>query len=317
MSENNIMVSIVCCAYNHEKYIREALEGFVSQKTDFRYEVIVHDDASTDNTADVIREYAEKYPELIRPILQTKNLRTQKISMHKYYTAPAVRGKYVALCEGDDYWIDPYKLQKQFDVMEVNEDCTMCVHKNEKIKEDGTRMGEFMPSIDIARGKIDTQGFLDIQKYYPFQTATYFMRADIWKGYIDNPPEFRKVSDVGDEPMLLFMVAKGYIYYIPDCMSCYRICSIGSWSEKNKNNSQKRIAHIERMYQMMCLYDEFTDHKFDCHLHLFRGRMFLYNKNFKELLKKENKPYLRQLSFKKRLFVYIASVFPVAGKLIK
>lgn len=121
-----IMVSIRCTAYNHEKYIRDALEGFVMQKTNFRFEAIVHDDASTDGTAAIIREYAEKYPDIIKPIYETENQYSKHDGSLTKIMNEACKGKYIALCEGDDYWIEPYKLQKQVDFLESSPDYSMC-----------------------------------------------------------------------------------------------------------------------------------------------------------------------------------------------
>ena len=116
---HKIKLSVICLTYNHEKFIRQALDGFVMQKTNFPFEVIVHDDASTDETAKIIREYEIKYPELIKPIYQKENL-WQKGIPTKNYIYPKINGKYVALCEGDDYWTDPLKLQKQVDFLEAH-----------------------------------------------------------------------------------------------------------------------------------------------------------------------------------------------------
>jgi glycosyltransferase involved in cell wall biosynthesis len=113
-----VIVSIRCATYNHEPYIRQTLDGFVMQKTNFRFEAIVHDDASTDGTAAIIREYAEKYPDIIKPIYETENQYSKHDGSLNRIMESAMRGKYVALCEGDDYWVDPLKLQKQVDIME-------------------------------------------------------------------------------------------------------------------------------------------------------------------------------------------------------
>ena len=121
MQEPKVMVSIICNVYNHEKYVREALESFVMQKTDFAYEVLVHDDASTDHSADIIREYEKQYPDIMKPIYQTVN-QYSKCSITRTYQVPRAKGKYIAFCEGDDFWNDPYKLQKQFDEMEKHPD---------------------------------------------------------------------------------------------------------------------------------------------------------------------------------------------------
>lgn len=118
--ERPLMVTIRCITYNHEPYIRQCLEGFVMQKTNFRFEAIVHDDASTDGTADIIREYAEKYPDIIKPIYETENQYSKHDGSLRKIMDAHTHGKYVAMCEGDDYWTDPLKLQKQVNFLENN-----------------------------------------------------------------------------------------------------------------------------------------------------------------------------------------------------
>ena len=119
------LVAIECLAYNHGPYIRQCLDGFVMQKTDFPFIAIVHDDASTDNTAEIIQEYALKYPDIIKPILETENQYSKKDGSLGRIIKKAIPEdvKYIALCEGDDYWTDPYKLQKQVDYMEEDHAC--------------------------------------------------------------------------------------------------------------------------------------------------------------------------------------------------
>jgi hypothetical protein len=100
-------------------------------------------------------------------------------------------------------------------------------------------------------------------------------------------------------------------------MSVYRVCSIGSWSYRNQQDPKRRIAQMRKTYEMMYLYDEYTEHRFECHLVLYRGRMLLFEKNFKELIKKENREYVKQLGFAKRVFIHLAAVLPFFGKLVK
>lgn len=123
------VVTVCCLAYNHEPFIGQALDGFVMQKTDFPFEVIVHDDASTDKTPGIIRDYAASRPDLFRPVFQTEN---QYGKTGEYpnirFVYPAARGKYIALCDGDDYWADPHKLQRQVDALELRKDCSLCYH---------------------------------------------------------------------------------------------------------------------------------------------------------------------------------------------
>ncbi len=127
--EQKPLVAIQCITYNHEPYIRDALEGFAMQKTNFPFVAIVHDDASTDKTAEIIREYAEKYPDIIKPIFETENQYSKKDGSLGRIMKEAIattRAKYIAMCEGDDYWTDPLKLQKQVDFLESNPDYGMC-----------------------------------------------------------------------------------------------------------------------------------------------------------------------------------------------
>ena len=117
------LVSICCIAYNQQKYIRQALESFLMQRTDFNFEVIIHDDASTDGTTEIIREYESKFPGIIKPIFQTINkYQSEGLNFQFKYVFPKAKGKYITFCEGDDYWIDPLKLQKQVDFLELHKD---------------------------------------------------------------------------------------------------------------------------------------------------------------------------------------------------
>lgn len=124
-----IKVSILCLAFNHVKYIRKCLEGFVSQKTNFSFEVLIHDDASSDGTTDIIKEFEQKYSDVIKPIYQKENQYSQGVKITKKYQLPRVQGEYLAWCEGDDCWTDCDKLQKQVDFLDKNQDYSICVHK--------------------------------------------------------------------------------------------------------------------------------------------------------------------------------------------
>ena len=123
------MVSICCITFNHRHYIGRAIEGFLKQETDFQYEVIIHDDASTDGTSEIVSQYSERFSDKIFPIIQSENQYSKGIRIGAKYNYPRVRGKYVALCEGDDYWTDPKKLQWQVDYLERNPAIAMCTHE--------------------------------------------------------------------------------------------------------------------------------------------------------------------------------------------
>ena len=134
------MVTVWCLTYNQKDFIRDALDGFVMQKTSFPYEVIVHDDASTDGTTDIVRDYAAKYPEVIKPMVETENQWQKGGLKHiiSILNEKHRRGKYIAFCEGDDYWTDSEKLQRQVVFLESHPDYSMCFHSAKKIFETET-----------------------------------------------------------------------------------------------------------------------------------------------------------------------------------
>ena len=122
----NPTVSISCITYNHEKYIKDAITGFLMQKTDFPIEIVISDDCSTDSTLSIVQDYCRSHPDQIRLMANERNIGV----VPKFSQAiGACKGKYIALCEGDDYWIDPLKLQKQVDFLEAHPECSICCHK--------------------------------------------------------------------------------------------------------------------------------------------------------------------------------------------
>ena len=132
-SENDILVSVVTLTYNHRNFIRQCIEGILMQQTRFKFELLIHDDASTDGTAQIIREYEITYPDIVKPIYQTENQYSKGVRIGSQYLYPKAQGKYIAECEGDDYWVDPLKLQKQVDYLESNPECGLC-YTNYSIK---------------------------------------------------------------------------------------------------------------------------------------------------------------------------------------
>ena len=120
------IVSVKCMVYNQKAYLRECLDGIVSQQTTFKFEAIVHDDASTDGSADIIKEYAQKYPDVIKPVFEVENQYSKHDGSLTRIMRRHLNGKYIAICEGDDYWTDPLKLQKQVDYLEAHPECSMC-----------------------------------------------------------------------------------------------------------------------------------------------------------------------------------------------
>ena len=318
-----VKVTVYCLAFKHAKYIRETLEGFISQKTNFRFEVIIHDDASNDGTAEIIYEYSQRYPEIIVPIVQSENQYSKKISIVKDYVLPFVRGEYVAICEGDDYWTDSYKLQKQVDVLELHKDSCLCLHRVREVNEDAKPTGHTYPSFALKNEVIDTETFINMQTNYNFQTSSYMLRSLEWKNYIQNPPKFKKVSMVGDVPLLLYFGNLGPVCFIDATMSCYRRGVSTSFSMKLTNSTdEKKISQHQSTINMFELYDEYTDYRY----HQFCIKKIAYEKvaialidgNIKYLLNKENKKYCKSLDTKRKIFIGLSFLFPhIMSKIIK
>lgn len=249
-----LMVSIRCLVYNHEPYLRQCLDGFVMQKTKFRFEAIVHDDASTDNSAAIIREYAEKYPHIIKPILETENLYSKHDGSLKRIMDSHTHGRYIALCEGDDYWTDPHKLQKQVDYMEMHPMCSLCFHAHQELNKDSfilvrryTQLVEKCPMADIILGD---GGFM--------ATNSMVYRRD---KILKKEPEWAKNAPIGDLPLMLKMATQGTVAYIDDVMSVYRINTSGSWTARSMTFRYK-YNFIKRKNIMWKGYDEWTDYKY-------------------------------------------------------
>ena len=313
---NDVKVSVCCLAYNHGKYVEQTLKGFVEQKTDFKFEVIIHDDASTDNTAEIIKRYEDQYPNIIKGIYQTENKYSKRIGITNNYILPKVSGRYVAVCEGDDYWTDPLKLQKQVDAMEANPDCFMCVHKTGEIFANGESSGTVFPKTDLATGKIEPREFLTLCRAYSFHTSSYMFRADEWKKYILDPPQYKKLCDVGDEPYMLHFGQLGCVYYISDCMSAYRRGVEGSWSDRNAKalDPAKLARHPVAMVKTLKAFDEATDNLYEDitapRIASMMVKAGLLTKSSKEMLQRENRKYFKILSNKKKISVILAAAFP-------
>ena len=244
-----LMVTIRCLTYNHEPYIRQCLDGFVMQRTNFRFEVIVHDDASTDGTAAIIREYAEKYPNIIKPIIEIENQYSKDDGSLETIMDEHTYGKYVAFCEGDDYWTHPNKLQMQLDFLEANPDYSMCFTDVRDYDDDHHIMHSRQSSkylkdnLGIENG--GDKAFFDIMLgKCRIQTLTVMVRASLLRQKEKDPVQFM----MGDTQLWLFMSQKGKIKYIPECTGIYRQHS-GSACRNPETNDLFRLSMFEmRVY---------------------------------------------------------------------
>lgn len=212
------LVAIRCITYNHEPYIRDALEGFVMQKTDFPFVAIVHDDASIDGTADIIREYAEKYPDIIKPIYEIENQYSKhdgSLQRIMNEACKSTKAKYIAFCEGDDYWTDPLKLQKQVDFLESHPEYGMCYTKAQRYKQEERKF------IDNWGGPFEL--FENLLEENTIPTLSVVLRSNLQKQYsLEIKPELRNWK-MGDYPMWLYCAYNSKIKFMSEVTSVYRI----------------------------------------------------------------------------------------------
>lgn len=236
------LVAIRCTTYNHESYIRQTLEGFIMQQTNFKFVAIVHDDASTDGTDRVISEYALKYPDLFIPIYETENQYSKRDgSISRIMSQAIIRtgAKYVAICEGDDYWTDPLKLQKQVDFLESHIDYSMCFHNAFVHYEDSNKADHIFADLNTREysEKEIADGWLT-------STASLVIRDSVYKSPFYK--EYQKSGKfvVGDYPLVMSAIRTGKIFCISDCMSVYRVHA-GGWTQRKQQVYKLIIQEIE------------------------------------------------------------------------
>lgn len=312
---NNVKVTVCCFAYNHEEYIRDALEGFVKQKTNFDYEVIVHDDASTDGTAKIIREYEEKYPDIIRPIYQVENQHSKNINKMRAFILPAARGKYIALCEGDDYWIDEDKLQLQYDYMEAHEDCSLVAHMALTYHMNGGYYTPYTSRSFATEEQRHISAAEIINKHTIFPTASMFVRTD----YYHHNAEFLSGVRAFDYLSKALLATEGDVYVIPRVMSVYRLGSAGSWTNRIYKDANQLEKHFLAAVSTMEKLDEYREYKFHDAIekNIEQRRFDAQAKllNFKVLKKEPFKDKYYALSVKERALMHLQKYAPILHKL--
>ncbi|MDP4289957.1 MAG: glycosyltransferase [Bacteroidota bacterium] len=217
MGPDLFIVSISCITFNQKPFIRKAIEGFLIQKTTFPIEVLIHDDASTDGTDQIIREYEAKYPDIIKPIYQKENQWKKGRRPGLEFNYPRAKGKYIAICEGDDYWTDPFKLQKQVDFLEKNPHCGM-VYTDYDLFDERTKATQRNLLKNNQKIQNTFEDFL-INRW-PIPPCTWMFRASIFN-LIARPLLENNV--VGDLPLILGLSRYSKIAYIDENTAVYRV----------------------------------------------------------------------------------------------
>lgn len=297
-------ISIICNTYNQEKYIAEALESFLMQRVNVPFEILVHDDASTDGTADVIRKYEKKYPDIIKPIYQTQNQWNLDVSVTASIQIPRAKGKYIAFCEGDDYWTDPDKLQIQYDYMETYNECSICCHAYNMVNRDRELIEErydFSEDCSVPMTRL-----IGNQLTLP-HFATLFARKDCFKNF---DGQFLG-TECNDMIIRIMCALQGDIHYINKNMSCYRRFTESSWTVNVGNSHDKFVNHLKQYIPFLKELNLYTNGKYEKDiLKSIDRREFeiaLLENRYKDAVKKQA---YKKSSFKRKIYILIGCICP-------
>lgn len=300
-------MSVLIITYNHEKYIREAIEGCLNQKTDFKYEIIVHDDASTDGTTDIVREYAMKFPDIIYPIIQTENQYSKGVKITPTIVIPKTKGKYIAFCEGDDYWCDTQKLQQQVDIMENDPEISMCFHANKQLFLGNSNIVERY--YHVGNCFFNNSHVISLGGRF-YHIATCLVRKDIFYSI----PNWFFLASVGDIPLALLAGAKGKLYYLNKIMSVHRLGVSESWSDRIRKNPEYFLEYVEKYRQMLIGFNEDARFLYDKEIKInLSGKYRIYLKRFDVSHKKKIK-FIKEKSSQMTNFDKFLSYFYLFSK---
>lgn len=296
------LVSVRCITYNHENYIAQALDSFIMQKTNFPFEIIVHDDASIDKTAEIIREYEKKYPLIVKPIYEEENQWSKPGNPLGKIVNAALNGKYVAICEGDDYWIDENKLQMQVDFLENNPEYGMCYTK-------AKQYNQSMQNFNKISVGADFDGFEDLLKNgNPIPALTTVYRKDLLDKYQKEIQPSNKGWLMGDYPMWLYFAHESKIKFFDKETAVYRVLEE---SASHSTDINKMIKFEESVYDIRQFYNQ----KFGLNLELKVNYSYISNRliyklsnNYEKKLAKDFRIVCKMQPFSLKNFVhYICS----------
>lgn len=264
----HITVSVVMITYAQEKYIEQAIESVLMQKTNFVIELIIGDDHPLDNTEKIVANIIETHPKghLIK---YTRHKINKGIVGNMVWTMQKAKGEYIALCEGDDYWTDPNKLQKQIDFMKTYEDIVFSFHGASMLYENGEK-GTFYKSKHFLDKTIIPKKYFIEMGGGSFSTASVMIKRKLVLEF----PNFFIKSKVGDLPLALMAIAAGEIGYIEDIMCSYRVRSEGSWS-KNNSDTLSQINHIKFVENLIEQFNIETNNRFDYLLDIYKQEIIV------------------------------------------
>lgn len=305
MGNNTPLVSVLTQTYNQAPYIRECLDGILMQQTNFAYELLIYDDASTDGTADIIREYEARYPDIIKPIYQTENQFSKGVRISLEYQYPRVKGKYVTYCEGDDYWTDPLKLTKQVLFMEENPEIPCCFHTVDQYQENSKKLSKgYIPSF-LEESNKTGEFFTNenrIEGWFAYILAIMF-RSE-YCDYLKKMSE-KYVISFNDNHIIYYLMKGSKAYLFKESMAVYRMNDGGIFGNK------PILYKLNRSYNI-------TKELYTIEPDKYTESQFLWCTNELFILHIKNRDYLKAFKWKREHYNEIRKgYFYILKKAIK
>ena len=305
----DVLVTIYCTCFNHEKFLRRSLDSILSQRVNFGVEIIIHDDASKDDSQNIILEYKKKYPKIIKAVLQKENQYSKGIRIFPTFIKPLVKGKYIAFCETDDWWDNDYKLIEQVTFLENNEDYIGVGH--ETIINDNRngllkKYANYNKDCDVLCSDAIIWGHSK-----KVHTSSRMIRSCFV--FVDKP-DFCKCY-VGDHSELIYYTFIGKFRFLNIIMSTYNMYgSVFSWRSTTFSSSNNIIESIKKRIKMFELFNNYSEKKYDYIVNRLilrdKGQIMLYQERYKELLAKENVMIFRNLERRQRFYIVAKTHFP-------
>ena len=278
----DIVVSVIVITYNHRPFIQQAIEGILNQKTEYPYEILIGDDASTDGTSDIVRQYAEEYPDLIHAVIHPQNIGSTR---NAYSVLSIARGKYLATCEGDDYWIDSNKIQKQVDFLEKHPQYSGCVHPIICVNEDGKRIRGNCRQWISGKREFSINDFDGCT--LPGHTASIVRRNYFLDPGFNGVLLYQANPYIGDRTCALLWLARGNYYQLDDKMACYRIRHKDNLTTIRYRENQYRLTND---YEYTLVLEQYATDKLRIPVDFSKHKRDLFAKAFLLSLYKRNFP---------------------------
>ena len=308
MEQDKSLVTVIIPTHDHAPFIARAVESVLAQKTTFSFDILIHDDASTDGTAEIVRRYAAQYPQKIQLIAQTVNQyqRDKKIQTHILY--PRISAKYTAICDGDDLWTNEHKLQLQVDYLEQHPDCTLCICGADKIDVSDRIIGAAAPYREDCVVRMEDM----IRAGGEFCSSNTIVAPT---SLLNSQPDFCELTEVEDIPVHMWCAINGYAWYFGAHMAAYRYAVPGSWSmRQNAARQETQINTCRGVIGLLQGFDAYAKGRY----HAAFAEAILYQEfkikcfahDLKALRQEPYRPYYLELSKKRRLRLWLERYAP-------